>query len=129
MYIWLNYKPDDFIFIKADDPNYNGPLTSGMQIYVKVVGQDQYLYLSTTSYVKTDSQTDANVGKFMFDSPNSSIIKTGDSIYFHCIYKGTDYSIGKYYYTPATPSYYILAAGNNVLYTPVQIYDPTDSSI
>lgn len=100
-----------------------------MQIYIKVVGTDQYLYLSWNSYVKTESSKDPNVGKFKFVSKNgSSSISTGDSLMLKSMYKGTEYSIGRYYYIASAPPYYCLATGNNTQYTPVQIYDPTDSN-
>lgn len=124
-YIWLNYKPYDLVFENAKDPNYSGPITSGMEIYIRVSDNSQYFYLSVTSYVKTDSSKDSRVGKFKFISRNgSSAINTGDSLTLVNIYRGTDYKIGRYYYeTDPLQGYYCLATGNGTEYTPVQIYD------
>lgn len=44
--IWLNYKPDDLIIEKADDPNYSGPITSGMELYIKLATNNKYFSLS-----------------------------------------------------------------------------------
>ncbi len=128
-YIWLNYKPFDLIFEKADDQDFTGPITSGMELYVKVAGANQYLYLTWNSYVKTYPSKDPDAGKFKFVNINgSNSIKTGDSLMLKNITKGKEYPIGRYYYVASTPPYYCLATGSSTEYTPVQIYDPSVSN-
>lgn len=123
-YIWLNYKPNDLIFERASDPKYTGPITTGMELYIKVMDNNEYLYLSTFSYVKTGSK-DSNVGKFKFMTTRSTI-QTGDSLILVNISNGKEYTIGRYYFPTRPFGYYCLATGSGTEYTPVQIYDPTD---
>lgn len=102
---------------------------SGMELYIKVAGQNRYLYLNRTSYVKAGSSKDSNNGRFKFVNRNgNSTIKTGDSLTLKNISKGTESPIGRYYYTLSKKPYYCLATGSDTEYTPVQIYDHTVSN-
>lgn len=123
-YIWLNYKPNDLIFEKASDSNYTGPITSGMELYIKIIDNNQYLNMDSDKYVRTDSKN-PNKGKFKFIN-NRSTIQTGDSLRLINISNGVDYPIGRYYYPIRPFGYYCMANGGSTQYTPVQIYDPTD---
>lgn len=127
-YMWIHYQPYDLIFENANDPNYAGPVTSGMQLYIRVVASKQYFYLSYNSYVKTYPSKDSSVGKFKFYNRNGqSSISTGDNLTLVNIYKGRDYTIGRYYFLmDPLRGYYCLATGSGTEYTPCQIYDPNE---
>ena len=66
--MWLNYEPHDFMFENADDPRYNGPIKNGMKLYIKVCKSNNYLYLSTFSYVNTEKNKNLRKGRFVFKS-------------------------------------------------------------
>ncbi len=80
-FIWLHYTPSDLIFEKVGDANYTGPITSGMELYIKVVENNSYLYMGRSGYLYTDESIYDETGRFKFyNQSGSSDIFTGDTL-------------------------------------------------
>ncbi len=126
-YIWLHYTPLDIIFEKVGDATYNGPITSGMELYIKVVNNNTYLYMASSGYLYTyDSRYD-KTGKFKFyNQSGSSDIFTGDTLILMNNYYDPQYvRVDRYY---CNGWYYLPCNASGTEPTFWQIYDRSASN-